>query len=494
MSKKLNILFASSEVEPFAKTGGLADVSGSLPKEIRKLSGDIRIFLPHYSTIDSAKYNIEDLPNSGFEVQIGGNLIKGEIKLTSLDVNGKQLSVYLIHNDKYFDRGGLYVNPLNNFDYEDNFERFVFFSRGVLEATKIIGWQPNIVHTNDWQTGLIPLYLKTLYSNDHFFANTKTVFTIHNLAYQGIFDKNEFPKTGLPWDVFKIDGIEFYDRINLMKAGIVYSDAVTTVSKNYAKEIRSSVEFGYGLEGLLAERKGNLYGILNGVDYSVWSPLNDEFIPQKYSGRNISKKIVNKKALLEKYGLPFDENIPVIGMISRLADQKGLDLIEASSDELLRLDLQLVFLGAGDEKYQLFLERLKERNPEKIGIYIGFSNELAHLIEAGSDMYLMPSRYEPCGLNQMYSLKYGTVPIVRATGGLEDSIEQYNPENKSGTGFKFYDYDKNRLTETVRFALEVFGDKKSWLQIMKNGMKQDFSWKASAKKYMQLYKSLIPGS
>lgn len=494
MPKKLNILFASSEVEPFAKTGGLADVSGSLPKEIRKLSSDIRIFLPHYGTIDSAKYNIEDLPNSEFEIQIGDKKIKGKIKFTSLDVNGKQLTVYFIHNENYFDRGGLYVNPLNNFDYEDNFERFVFFSRGVLEAIKIIGWHPDLIHANDWQTGLIPLYLKTLYKNDPFFVNTKTVFTIHNLAYQGIFDKNELPKTGLPWDVFRIDGVEFYDRINLMKAGIIYSDAITTVSKNYAKEICSSVEFGYGLEGVLAERKSNLFGILNGVDYSVWSPVNDEFIPQKYSGRNIGKKIVNKKALLEKYRLPFNENIPVIGMISRLADQKGLDLIEAASDELLRLDLQLVFLGAGDEKYRFFLERIKERIPEKVGVHIGFSNELAHLIEAGSDMYLMPSRYEPCGLNQMYSLKYGTVPIVRATGGLEDSIEEYNSETKSGTGFKFYDYDKSELSNTVRLALEVFGDKKSWHQIMKNGMKQDFSWKVSAKKYLQLYKSLIPES
>lgn len=493
MTNKLNILFASSEVEPFAKTGGLADVSGSLPKEIKKLNGDIRIFLPHYSTIDSVKYNIEDLPNSEFEIQIGSNKIKGKIKQTFVDVNGKHLTVYFIHNENFFDRGGLYVNPLNNLDYEDNFERFVFFSRGVLEATKIIGWQPDIIHTNDWQTGLIPIYLKTLYINDPFWVNTKSVFTIHNLAYQGIFDKSEFPKIDLPWDVFRIDGIEFYDKINLMKAGIVYSDALTTVSKNYAKEICSSVVFGYGLEGVLAERKSKLFGILNGVDYSVWSPLKDDFIPQKYSGRNIGKKIVNKKALLENFGLPFNETIPVIGMISRLADQKGLDLIEAASDELLRLDLQLVFLGTGDEKYQIFLERIKERNPEKVGVYIGFSNQLAHLIEAGSDMYLMPSRYEPCGLNQLYSLKYGTVPIVRATGGLEDSIEQYNSESKSGTGFKFYEYDKNELSKTVRFALEVYGDEKSWLQIMKNGMKQDFSWKVSAKKYMEIYKSLIPG-
>ncbi len=492
MPNKLNILFASSEVEPFAKTGGLADVSGSLPKEIKKLNGDIRIILPYYSTIDSAKYNIDDLPNSEFEIQIGNKNIKGKIKLTTLNVNGKQLPVYFIQNDNYFDRGGLYVNPLNNFDYEDNFERFIFFSRGVLEATKIIGWQPNIIHSNDWQTALIPLYLKIFYNNDPFYENTKTVFTIHNLAYQGIFDKNELPKTGLPWDVFKIDGIEFYDRINLMKAGIIYSDAITTVSKNYAKEICSSVEYGYGLEGLLRENKSKLYGILNGVDYSIWSPLKDDFIPQKYSARNIGKKVINKKSLLEKYGLPFNESIPVIGMISRLADQKGLDLIEAASDELLRLDLQLVFLGTGDEKYQLFLERLREKNPEKVGVSIGFSNELAHLIEAGSDMYLMPSRYEPCGLNQMYSMKYATVPIVRGTGGLEDSVEGYNPENKSGTGFKFYDYNKDELVKAVRYALEVYSDKKSWLQIMKNGMKQDFSWKVSAKKYMQLYKSLIP--
>jgi starch synthase len=288
-----------------------------------------------------------------------------------------------------------------------------------------------------------------------------------------------------------MEGIEFYDRINFMKAGIVYSDFITTVSPRYAEEICSSVEYGYGLEGVLSNRKQNLTGILNGADYDIWNPLKDVLIPQNYSGRNLTKKAVNKKALLEKFKMPFRESVPVVGMISRLADQKGFDIIEAAADELMKLDLQMVFLGDGELKYQQFLEQLKEQNPEKVGAYIGFNNELAHLIEAGSDMFLMPSRYEPCGLNQMYSLKYGTVPIVRATGGLDDSIEQYHPQTKGGTGFKFIEYDRMNLIDAVKFAVDVYTDKQSWTFVMKNGMKQDFSWKASAKKYINLYKEVL---
>jgi starch synthase len=491
MPQKIKILYISSEVEPFAKTGGLADVAGSLPKELQKLSADIRVAMPMYGSISERKFNITEIPDSDFEINLGDEIIKGKLNETSIKVDSKQILVYLLKNDFYYNRSGLYIDVNTNSEFTDNAERFIFFSRGILEALKKINWKPDIIHCNDWQTGLIPIYLKTIYADDAFYGDIKTIFSIHNLAYQGIFEKYVLNKTGLPWDVFTMEGIEFYDRINFMKAGIVYSDFITTVSPRYAEEICSSVEYGYGLEGVLSNRKQNLTGILNGADYDVWNPLKDVLIPQNYSGRNLTKKAVNKKALLEKFKMPFRESVPVVGMISRLADQKGFDIIEAAADELMKLDLQMVFLGDGELKYQQFLEQLKEQNPEKVGAYIGFNNELAHLIEAGSDMFLMPSRYEPCGLNQMYSLKYGTVPIVRATGGLDDSIEQYHPQTKGGTGFKFIEYDRMNLIDAVKFAVDVYTDKQSWTFVMKNGMKQDFSWKASAKKYINLYKEVL---
>jgi starch synthase len=494
MPQKIKILYISSEVEPFAKTGGLADVAGSLPKELKKLNADIRVAMPMYGSISEDKFNIIEVPDSDFEIDLGGEIIRGKLNETSIKVDSKQIQVYLLENGFYYSRNGLYVDVNTNFEFPDNADRFIFFSRGILEALKKINWKPDIIHCNDWQTGLIPIYLKTIYADDAFYRDIKTIFSIHNLAYQGIFDKFTLLKTGLSWEVFTMEGIEFYDRINFMKAGVVYSDFITTVSPRYAEEICSSVEYGYGLEGVLANRKANLVGILNGADYNTWSPLKDSLIPQNYSGRNIAMKLVNKKALLEKFNLPFRESVPVVGMISRLADQKGFDIIEAAADELMKLDLQMVFLGAGELKYQQFLEKLKQQNSEKIGVLIGFDNELAHLIEAGSDMFLMPSRYEPCGLNQMYSLKYGTVPIVRATGGLDDSIEQYNLQTKSGIGFKFIEYDKTHLVDAVKLASDVYKDKQAWTQLMKNGMKQDFSWKASAKRYIKLYKEILSAS
>jgi len=491
MSQRIKLLYVSSEVEPFAKTGGLADVAGSLPKELKMLGVDVRVILPKYGSIDEKKYKISEVPKSEFEVPIGDEKIIGKLKKTSIEFDSEKIEVYLLSNDFYYNRNGLYADANTNSNFPDNAERFIFFSRGILEALKKINWKPDIIHCNDWQSGLIPIYLKTIYADYIFYKGIKTVFSIHNLAYQGIFEKDTFIKTGLPWDVFTIEGIEFFDRVNFMKAGIIFSDFITTVSPKYAEEICSSVEYGYGLEGVLTNRKTELAGILNGVDYDAWSPLKDEHIPQKYSGRNLTKKSVNKRALLENFFLSYREDAPVIGMISRLADQKGFDLIEASADQLMKLGIQLIFLGAGELKYQQFLERLKKKYPEKVGVHIGFSNELAHLIEAGSDMYMMPSRYEPCGLNQMFSLKYGTVPLVRATGGLDDSVEQYNPETKTGTGFKFTDYDKSKLVDIVNLAVNIYKDKSAWTQLMKNGMKQDFSWKESAKKYISLYKNVL---
>lgn len=488
MLKGIDLIFVTSEVSPFSKTGGLADVSSSLPKEISKQGFNVSIFTPLYSCVEESRFNLMEVPDSDFKVQIGEIVVEGKLKTLKI---GENLKVFFVVNDKYFNRDGLYVDPDSGSDYPDNMERFIFFSKGVLEATKKINLRPEIIHCNDWQTSLIPVYLKSLYSEDLFFQKTKSILTIHNLAYQGIFNKSEYYKIGLSWMLFNIDGFEFYDRVNFLKAGIIFADKITTVSEKYAEEISSSIEYGYGLEGVLANRKTDLNGFLNGIDYSIWSPSKDKYIPYRYSTRNLSRKKLNKKALLQKFNLQYDESIPTIGMVSRLADQKGFDLVEAAADELFQLPIQLIVLGSGEFRYQNFLEKLKYRFPEKVGIHIGFSEELAHLIEAGCDIFLMPSRYEPSGLNQLYSLKYGTIPIVRATGGLDESVEQFDKDSQTGTGFKFYEYSKDALINTIRYALEVFKDTNLWQKLMINGMKKDFSWRASAKKYVKLYKSMI---
>lgn len=487
MAKNIKVLFVSSEISPFAKTGGLADVASSLPLELSRMGVSVNLVMPKYGSIDENKFSLREVPDSNFQIQLGGKLEFGKLKYNVLN---EKLRVYFLENDNYFKRNGLYVDPITNVDYQDNAERFIFFTKGILEVIRKVELKPDIIHCNDWQTALIPVYLKTVYSDIEFYNSIKTVYTIHNLAYQGIFNKEEYHKIGIPWSYFSIDGLEFFDKINFMKGGINFSDAITTVSEKYAQEISSSVEFGFGLEGVLANKKNILRGILNGVDYSVWNPAKDKLISQKYSSRSLEKKILNKKALLEKFNLPFDEKIPLIGIISRLATQKGIDLIEAASNELMQIPMQLVVLGTGEPKYQKFLENLSYQYPQKVGFFCGFSEELAHLIEAGSDMFLMPSRYEPCGLNQIYSLKYGTVPIVFAVGGLDDSIVQFNEKDFSGTGFKFYDYNSESLLDAVRKAIEIFRKQDVWKKLVSNGMKQDFSWKKSAKKYLNLYEEL----
>lgn len=492
MTERLNILFVSSEVDPFAKTGGLADVAGALPKTLRDLGHDVRIVLPRYGSINERKFKLEDVPSlHNIEVLVDGKVELASVQSSLLNSSGGEVQCYLLQNKKYFDRDELYVDSRTKTDFPDNDERFIFFSRGTLKMLRRLGWRPDVIHCNDWQSGLVPTYLKTLYRDDPLLLNVKTVFTIHNVAYQGKFPKQSLEKAGLPWSLFTPDGIEFYGQVNFLKAGVVFADAVTTVSKKYAEEICSSAEFGYGMEGILNFRRNVLSGILNGIDYSVWNPEIDPLIVANYSPKNLEGKLLNKKALQEKFGLPVEERVPLLGVISRLADQKGFDLLGAIAPDLMKLDIQLVILGTGEPKYHELFERLRTQHPKKVGLFLGFSNELAHLIEAGSDMFLMPSRYEPCGLNQMYSLKYGTVPIVRATGGLDDTIEDFNPSTKKGTGFKFVSYDAKEFLNTIKRALTVYQDAKMWKTLMTNGMKKDFSWAASAKKYITLYHTLL---
>ena len=492
MSKDINILYVVAEAVPFAKTGGLADVAGALPQTVKELGHEIRIMMPKYASFSERKFRVHDVIRlREINIPIRGTCITSSVKSAFISSSKVKVQVYFLANDKYYGRDGIYVNPHTKKEYSDNDERFIFFCKGTLETLKKLGWRPDIIHCNDWHTGLIPAYLKTIYKDDPFFKNIKTIFTIHNLAYQGIFPKESFDKSDLPSSIFTPDGVEFHGKFNFMKAGIVYADIINTVSEKYAQEIRTKEEFGFGLEKLLNKRKNDLYGIINGVDYNVWSPQTDEFIPTKYSAATISKKVENKKALLQKYNLKFDENIPVIGIISRLADQKGFDLIGDIVNELMSLDIQMVVLGTGEKRYHELFQKIHNKYPDKFGVYLGFSESLAHLIEAGSDMFLMPSRYEPCGLNQIYSLKYGTVPIVRATGGLDDTIENVDEKSGTGTGFKFNKYDSKELLKTIKKAIKVYQDKKIWTKIMKNGMSKDFSWSNSAKKYIALYKKLI---
>jgi starch synthase len=491
MSKPLNILFVTSEVEPFAKTGGLADVSGALPQTIKELGHEIRIIVPRYGTISERKFKLHDVIRlREISIPIGHGIKTGHVNSSFISSLKAKVQVYFLANTEYYNRGGLYVNPDTKKDYPDNDDRFIFFCRGVLETLKKLGWQPDIIHCNDWQTGLVPALMKTLYKDDPFFKNVKTVFTIHNLGYQGSFPASSFNKTGLPQSEFSPEGVEFYGNINFMKAGLIYSDYITTVSEKYAEEITTSEEYGAGLEGVLKKRKKDITGIINGIDYSVWNPETDPHIDQRYDLKSLEGKEQNKISLCHKFNLEYKEGVPVIGFITRLVDQKGIDLIKEIADDLMKMDIQFVMIGMGEKRYHDFFETLKKKYPKKAGIVFGMNEEIAHMIEAGSDMYLMPSRYEPCGLNQLYSLKYGTIPIVRATGGLDDTIQDVK-SGGNGTGFKFKKYDSKELLKTIQRAVKTYGDQKTWQKIMRNGMAKDFSWESSAKKYITLYRNLL---
>lgn len=492
MKGTFNVLYVSSEVAPFAKTGGLADVAGALPKALKDMGLDVRIMMPKYGFISERKYVLREVIRlREIPVRLGER--EYVVSAKSAFLPDSKVQVYFIDYPPYFDRESPYVNPSTGKDWSDNAERFALFSRAVLEVLRVLHWQPDVIHCNDWQTALIPAYLKTQLKDDPFYAKISTLLTIHNLAYQGVFEEDVVEVIGLPRELFGPGGpVEFYGKVNFLKAGIVFADAISTVSERYAEEIQTE-EFGAGLDGVLRSRKDDLYGILNGVDYSVWNPETDEFIPHKYSISDLSGKQRNKEALLTQVGLPYDPNIPVIGMISRLAEQKGFDLLIEAMDQLMALDLELVILGTGDPKYHKLLEEYAKKYPEKLSVNLRFDEPLAHLIEAGSDMFLMPSRYEPCGLNQIYSLKYGTIPIVRETGGLADTIQDYDPQTGKGTGFVFKEYSAEAMLAAVRRALNVYQDKTTWTKIMKTAMRQDFSWNVAAKKYVSLYRKLVSG-
>lgn len=478
--KKLKILFASSEVTPFAKTGGLADVSASLPAAIASLGHQVRIVMPMYRSVMEGAFKLKPLGRL-LEVPLRGQLLKDKVFYLEI---GHNLLIYFLKRDKFFDRRMLYGTSERQ--YPDNPDRFIFFTRGILHLGKLIGFQPDVFHCNDWQTSLLPVYLKSLYKDDPFFRNSRTIFTIHNLAYQAIFPKEYMVISGLPLFLFSMKSLEYYGKMNFIKGGIVFSDIITTVSVKYAQEIQTP-KHGHGLDGFLRDRSDDIYGVLNGVDYNEWNPEIDLHIAANYNAKDLSGKKKCKEELMKIFKLKGQAETPVIGMITRLAEQKGCDLLVDAVDELMKMELFLVLLGQGDGKYEKQFYELGEKHKGRFGIKIAFDNMLAHKIEAGSDMFLMPSRYEPCGLNQMYSLKYGTIPIVRATGGLDDTIREFDPQTEKGNGFKFAEYSSRALIEKVEKALAIYRNKNLWLKLMKNAMKEDFSWERSALQYEKIY-------
>jgi starch synthase len=475
----MHIVFAASECVPYAKTGGLADVVGSLPPELAKLGHRLTVYLPRYKQTKLAQDAKTVIPSLTIPFD-------DKYRFCSVIDGGSHSGVqfYFIDYPPFFDREALYGTSLG--DYRDNAERFALFSRAVLEASKIID-VPDIFHCHDWQTALIPILLRSVYEEDPAFQNVASVFTIHNVGYQGVFPADTLPLLMLPWDLFTINKLEFFGKTNFLKGAIVFADFVTTVSRKYAQEIQTA-EYGFGLEGVLKARSVTVGGILNGVDYSEWDPATDKRIAAHFSADDLSGKAICKQDLLAQFGMSnVDPKLPVVGIVSRFASQKGFDLISQAADRIASEEMILTVLGAGDKDYEDLLKRLARMFSQKIAVRIAYDNNLAHKIEAGADMFLMPSHYEPCGLNQIYSLKYGTVPIVRATGGLDDTIEPWDPKTGKGTGFKFNEYSGEALLVAVHAAVNAFKDQEGWKKLMRNGMNRDFSWRHSAREYVKVY-------
>lgn len=493
MPSKYKILFVTSEVVPFIKTGGLADVSSALPQKLQELGHQVRIVVPKYGAIDERKYKIHEVVRlKDLKINIGEKEVVFSLRSSFLIGPKTRVQIYFLDNPEYFgSRHSLYSDPLTGEDYADNDERFILLSRAVFELINKLGWVPDIIHANDWQCGLIPAYLKNSFNSDPLYTSIKSIFTIHNLSAQGIFPKTAFAKTELPKELESEKGILHKGKINFLKTGLVYSDMITTVSENYAKEISSKKEFGAGLNEVLAKRKKDIFGIINGIDDTIWHPEIDSKIPKKFSVKNLDDKKENKKALVDNFNFTYNEKVPVVGMISRLIDDKGFDLVQKAFPQLMKLNIQMVLLGTGDKKTQKFFSTMAGKHSDKFACFIGFDDELAHLIEAGSDMFLMPSKFEPCGLNQMYSLMYGTIPIARKTGGLADTVQPFNAKNGTGNGFLFEKYTVADMISAVKSAVKIFsGDQNTWQTIMKNGMKSNFTWLNSTKNYIELYKKL----
>jgi starch synthase len=476
----MKIAFVASECVPWASSGGLGEVVGALPPQLVKLGHDVSVYLPYYRQVrekaPEKKYLIRSLTipfqnYDRFAAVLDGGVQEG-------------VQFYFVSCPELFDREWLYGSPAG--EYRDNRERYGLFCRAVLEASKQLG-EPDIFHVHDWQTAILPVYLRTLYYFDPVLRNRGTVLTIHNAGFQGSFPADTVEKLLFPWEIFTMERVEFYNQFSFLKGGIVYADLLTTVSRRYAEEIQTP-EFGQGLEGALHKRAADLVGILNGVDYTKWNPANDGNIAAHYTPQNLSGKVECRRDLLHAFGAgQVSESTAVLGMVSRLITQKGIDLLEKTLDNLMQEDVVLVTLGSGESYYENMLRSMAARHAGRMHVRIAWDEMLAHKVQAGSDILLMPSRYEPCGLNQMHAMKYGTVPVVRATGGLDDSVEEWNPEKGTGTGFKFHGYEPSEFLAAIRRALSLFPDKDSWQLLMRNGMGREYSWSRSAEQYVEVY-------
>ncbi|HSD09943.1 MAG TPA: glycogen synthase GlgA [Candidatus Binatia bacterium] len=475
-----SIVFVSAELAPFATSGGLGDVSRSLPRALAALGHRVSVFLPLYQSVRRRQLSL----GAACEIATASG---GRFRVFHAPGTLAPASLYLVEHDGYFDRPGLY-GDLGG-EYGDNLERFGFFSQAVLETVAAFGLPADVVHANDWHTGSVPGLLRTVYAGHPLLGPAASVFTIHNLAYQGRFGPERLPATGLPWSVFHMDGVEYYGGINLMKAGIAYARAITTVSPRYAEEIRTP-ELGEGLDGLLRARAPDLHGILNGIDDEIWNPATDRHLPATYGATALEGKHVCKQGLLAEVGLPIAVDAPCVGMVTRMNSQKGPDIVLGVADDLLRLGVGLVFLGSGEGHLEHGFRELGARRPDRVAVRIGFDESFSHRIEAGADMFLMPSRREPCGLNQMYSLRYGTIPVVRATGGLADTVRDPDEDSEHPNGFKFERPWGTDLVAAVRRAVDAFRDRRRWQGMMRTAMAEDFSWRASARRYSNLYRSL----
>ena len=480
----LKICFVTAEVSPFAKTGGLGDVSAALPRTLHRLGHDVRLFLPFYAQIDRQKHRIlavEFLRN--IPVELGGRRYRFSVYTTEMPRS--DLPLYLIHCPALYDRAGIYGGGA------DEAVRFALLTRAAIECCQRMGFAADVFHANDWHSALLPLYLKTLYQWDELFARSKTALTIHNIGYQGIFPVSSVPAVGLGEHAEKLH-LEDLDHgiINFLKSGILYADVVTTVSPTHSDEIRTP-EYGMGLDGLLRKRSSSVLGILNGIDPEEWSPERDPLIPIQYSADDLEGKAFCKLALMGDLGLEHDPEVPALGIVTRLVKQKGIDLLRQVLPSFVdSVDCRLAVLGSGEKAYEEFFAALQRRFPDRVCFYRGYNNELAHRIEAGCDLFLMPSLYEPCGLNQMYSLAYGTPPVVRKTGGLADAVQLFDRGSGEGNGFVFDSATADALGWALGYALEVWRDRPAWDRLVQNGMRRDFSWEKQAGLYVELYRRL----
>jgi len=484
-NEPLNICLASSELSPLAKTGGLADVVSALSSFLNRDGHDIRVLLPLYSSIDTSALEITRVQFlQNLSMQIGGHQLNYSIDTAMLPAS--ELPIYLLRCPQLYDRPGIYTSG------PDEHLRFIMLSRAAIEMCQHMGFAPDIFHCHDWHTSLIPLYLKTRYAWDGLFAKTRSVLTIHNIGYQGVFGADILDDLGLQDKHGMLHQDDLANgMINFLKTGVLYADLLTTVSPTYAREILTP-RYGMGLQDLLQQRRHMLVGILNGVDYDEWNPDTDKLIPHAFNSRKlVVGKKKNKLALMRELGLNHDDDMPLLGMVTRLTGQKGLDLVQQVVPEMLRQRrFGLAVLGSGEQHYEHFFGWLQHRYPDRVCFYRGFNNQLAHLIEAGSDMFLMPSLFEPCGLNQMYSLRYGTVPIVRRTGGLADSVKLFDPSSGTGTGIVFNDYDATALGWAINFGLDLYNEKMLWRKLMRNGMAMDYSWERQGQIYIDLFRRM----